>query len=161
MEKNVSLSEIRKKYKKLESKYKLPSFSDLNEEFEIEKVQERETEFLLREIRRAMSDKVIAFLRFLELFLNPVTAPLFVLVALKNMSIQDKEKMESLYQELVRVEIKSIILDIEYSEAEEAKFIKEIYAKWKEVKKELGEICKEIEKVHEKSSEKKSKSYFG
>ncbi|MEM2089723.1 MAG: hypothetical protein QXL88_01375 [Candidatus Pacearchaeota archaeon] len=160
MSKYFGLSEIKKKYQKLEKKYRLPKFTELNKEFDIEKVQEHETEFLLREIRRTMSEKVGAYLRFLELFLNPVASPLFVLMALKEINLHDKEKMERIYQELVQIEIKSIVLDVDYKEEEEAKFIKEIHKKWKEIKEDLKKVCKEIESSHLKT-EKKAKSYFG
>lgn len=160
MNKFFGLSEIKKKYKELEKKYKLPSFSELNKEFDIEKVQERETEFLLREIRRTISEKAGAYLRFLEFFLNPVASPLFVLMALKGMNLHEKEKMEKLYQELVQIEIRSITLDINYEEQEEAKFIKDVYKKWQEIKGDLQKIFKEIENLHSKI-EKKNKTYFG
>ncbi|MCS7134595.1 MAG: hypothetical protein NZ889_01930 [Candidatus Pacearchaeota archaeon] len=160
MIKQSGLSEIKKRYKKLEKKYKLPNFSELNKEFDVEKVQERETDFLLREIRRVMSDKVGAYLRFLELFLNPPAAPLFVLISLKGMVAHHKEKIEEIYRELVKIEIRSIALDVHYEEQEEAKFIREVYKKWKEFKDDLKSICKEIENLHSKI-EKKNKTYYG
>ena len=159
--KESRLAEIKKEYSILSKKYKLPDFSELNKEFEIEKIQERETDFLLREVRRAISDKIVAYLKFLELFLNPVAAPLFVLIALKGMNQSDKETMEKLYKDLVGLEIKSIALDTEYKESEEVKFIKEAINTWNSVKKDLIDLCKEIEKAHIKSSEKKKKDYFG
>lgn len=160
MSKYPGLSALKEKYKKLEKKYKLPPFSELNKEFDIEKIQERETDFLLREIRRCISEKVGAYLRFLELFLNPPSAPLFVLIALKEMSANEKEKMEELYKELVMIEMGSIALDVSYDETKEVNFIKEVYKKWKELKKDLEEVCREIEILHSKR-EKKSKVYYG
>ncbi|UCD20625.1 MAG: hypothetical protein JSW08_02520 [archaeon] len=161
MEKHHGLNELKKEYSKFVKKYKLPEFSELNKEFEIEKVQEKETEFLLREIRRAISEKIVAFLKFLELFMNPSGAPLFILISLKGLTHSKKEKIEHLYSELVKTELGSVSLDIEYQEKEEVRFIKECYKKWKEVKPDLHGIFKELEKIHSKGSEKKTKSYFG
>ena len=57
-----SLAEFKKEYEKLQKKYKLPVFDDLNRDFEIERVYERETDFPMREIRKVMMDKVLGYL---------------------------------------------------------------------------------------------------
>lgn len=155
------LSEVKKQYEPLKKKYKLPEFLKLNEEFEIEKIQEKETDFLLREIRRAMSDKIAAFLKFLELFLNPQFAPLFILASLKNFTPKEKDSIEKIYKELANIEFFSIDLDINYNEDKEARFIRETFKKWQELKPQLQEISEVILQLQKKSSEKKDKSYFG
>jgi hypothetical protein len=161
MEERKVLSEIKKQYEPLRKKYKLLSFDDMNKEFEIEKVQERETDFLLREVRRAVSEKIVAFLKFLELFMNPASAPLFVLLSLKNIGPDQKEKIEELYKELVEIELSSVALDLDYKEIEEAKFILRVVKRWKEVKKDLTSVFSEIEKIHSKDLDKKTKNYYG
>ena len=156
-----SLEKIKKQYEPLKKKYKLPEFSKLNEEFEVEKIQERETDFLLREIRRAISDKVSAFLRFFELFVNPQAAPVFVLISLKNLTSKEKEIVERTYKELVELELAAVNRDINYNEAKEAQSILRVMKKWQELKPELEEVTTAILKVQEKVGEKKGKSYFG
>lgn len=157
--KESNLEQIKKKYESLRKKYGLPSFNKLNEEFEIEKVQEKETDFLLREIRRATTEKIAAFLHFFELFLNPVTAPLFVLVSLKELTASDKELIESIYRQLVNIELTSIALDMAYNEKKEAQFIKQITEKWQELKTELQEFSALLLKIQTKQKEKRS--YLG
>lgn len=156
-----NLERIKKQYEPLKKKYKLPEFSKLNEEFEIEKIQEKETDFLLREIRRAISDKIAAFLRFFELFLNPQAAPIFVLTSLKNFTVKEKEAIENIYKELVKLELVSVSLDISYKESKEGQFILEALKKWQEMKPEIQEIADSIVKFQGKVGEKKGKSYFG
>ncbi|MEM4152504.1 MAG: hypothetical protein QXK80_00035 [Candidatus Pacearchaeota archaeon] len=156
-----TLERIKKQYEPLKKKYKLPEFSKLNEEFEIEKIQERETDFLLREIRRVMSEKIAAFLRFLEFFLNPQLAPLFILTSLKNLTPKEKDSIEKIYKELTNLELVSINLDINYNEEKEASFIKETLKKWQDLKPQLSEISEAILQIQKKSNDKKSKSYFG
>ncbi|MGB9708020.1 MAG: hypothetical protein ACPLXC_01695 [Candidatus Pacearchaeota archaeon] len=156
-----SLEKIKKQYEPLKRKYKLPEFSKLNEEFEIEKIQEKETDFLLREIRRAISDKISAFLRFFELFVNPQAAPVFVLVSLKNLTSKEKEIIERAYKELVELELAAVNRDISYDESKEAQSILRVFKKWQELKPELEEVTTAILRVQEKSGEKKGKSYFG
>lgn len=159
--KENNLAILKKDYERFYKKYKLPKFSELNQEFEIEKLQEKETDFLLREIRRAISDKIAAFLRFFEMFLNPQAAPIFILAMLKSLSSQDKEIIEKIYRELVSFELTSLTLDIIYNEKKEADFIKDIYKRWQKLKIELQEFSKIMEKIKSKEKEKKRKTYFG
>ena len=53
----LTLEELKKEYEKLKKKHNLPIFKGMNEDFEIEKLQEKETELLLREVRRIMIEK--------------------------------------------------------------------------------------------------------
>lgn len=156
-----SLAKLKKEYSSFEKKYKLPKFHYLNAEFEIEKLQGHETDFLLREIRRTMTDKIAAFLKFFELFLNPQAAPLFILSALKSISSQEKEKIEKIYKKIIQLEIKSISLDISYEEKREADFIKNTYEKWQVLKEELKIIDDILSKIKEETVARKDKSYFG
>jgi hypothetical protein len=156
----VSLEELKKQYSPFQKKYKLPDFSKLNEDFDIEKAQEKETEFLLREIRREITDKVAAFLRFFELFLNPQAAPLFVLGMLKNLNLHEKEIIGKIYKELVALEIEAVNLDIKYNEIDEARFIKGSFKKWQGMKPELERIGNSLRKIQTKEPKGK-RSYFG
>jgi hypothetical protein len=159
MKENI-LNEVKKKYEPLKGKYKLPNFSDLNKDFEIEKVQDHKTEFLLREVRKSVGEKVGAFLRFLETILNPVMGPVFILNSIKNLSSNDKELIKKNYELLVELEIKAISLDVDYNEKAEAEFIKEAYKKWQEIKPDIKEIIDSLKKAQE-SKEDKRKSYLG
>jgi hypothetical protein len=158
--KDSVLNDIKKRYGPLKKKYKMPEFNKLNEEFEIEKIQEHETDFLLREIRKDVGEKVGAFLRFLETILNPVVAPVFVLNSLKNLSSHDKELIKKNYEMLVELEIKAIGLDVEYNEKKEAEFIKEAFKKWQDAKPEIKEIVHSLGKA-QFTTDSKSKSYLG
>jgi len=155
------LNQLKKDYLKLEEKYKLPSFCELNEEFDIEKVQELETETLLREIRKVIMDKVLAYLRFIEMFLNPSQAPMFFLGLIKGIDASDRKTLESLYDKLGRLEINVIGVDNDYSEKSEADFIKHISKEWKEIKEDMKKISSSLKKNWDRKAEKKEKSYLG
>ena len=90
MVKESSLEDLKKDYEKLKSKYALPSFKELNEEFDIEKAAEQETECLIREVRKLIMEKVIAYLRFIEMLLNPSNAPMFFFALVKGLTSVDK-----------------------------------------------------------------------
>lgn len=157
----AGLDKLKKDYGILQMKYKLPDFKHLNEEFEIERIAEKETDMLLREVRKAVTEKVVAFLRFLELMINPSNAPFFLLSILKNLNSNDKKIIEDIYKHMCEFEIKAISLDLKYSEKAEAEFIKESAKKWQAMQDELEELGGMIEHAWNASSTKKERSYFG
>lgn len=154
------LHKLKAQYESLRKKYKLPEFSKLNEDFEIEKIQEHETDFLLREIRRTIVEKIAAVLKFLEIIVNPNEAsPAFVFAMLKEMKPDMKKGIERMYKELSSIEISSITLDLDYGEKNEARFIKEQCKNWEKTKKELKAMIKNLDSMWK--GEKEKKSYFG
>lgn len=155
------LADLKKEYEKAQEKYKLPSFQALNEDFEIEKAVEHESEILLREIRKVMMDKVIAYFRFIELLLNPSNAPMFFLFLLKGLEATDRKNIEDIYNKLGKIEIDVLSLDNNYSEKSEAEFIKKMYKEWQEVKKDMQKLVDVFSKSWDRKSEKKEKGYLG
>ena len=157
----LGLKRLKKEYEQLKDKYSLPDFQEMNYEFEIEKLQDKETETLAREIRRLMSEKNTYYLKFIEMFLNPGAAPMFFLVLVKNMNHVEKKLLEELYNKLGRNEILSLKLDNKHDEKKEAEFIKKFYKEWQEIKEKFGEVLKVLEESWERKSEQKEKGYLG
>ena len=161
MEKEYGLDALKQEYKKIQENYSLPSFEELNEDFNIEKAAEVEVELLIREIRRFIADKLSNYLRFVEAILNPVNVQMFVYSLIKSLETQEKEKLTEIYKKLSKNELRLIELDIEYSEEKEALFIRESFIMWQEMKKELLEIIEKVNKNWDNKSESKNKDYFG
>ncbi|MFC1686228.1 hypothetical protein ACFLZZ_04395 [Nanoarchaeota archaeon] len=140
------LLKLKKNYAILQKKYKLPSFSELNEDFEIEKLQDRETDYLLKGVRRAMIEKIANVVRFLELLLNPseTPTPMFILAMLKNINTETRKNVEVLYKELSSVELSSLALDVSYDENVEAEFVRNINTAWKKQKLVIKEVTKRL-----------------
>jgi len=161
MAKESSLEKLKKDYDKLRAKYKLPDFQELNEEFDIEKVAENETECLLREIRKAIMDKAIAYLRFIEMLLNPSNAPLFFLALVKGLTSQDKRILERLYDKIGHFEIDAIELDCRYNEKDEAEFIKKITREWKTIREDMMKLVEVLRRNWSQKSKKDERGYCG
>jgi len=159
--KESSLEELKKDYKKIEQKYKLPSFQELNEDFDIEKVAERETDMLLREIRKTIMDKVIAYLRFIEMLLNPSNAPMFFFALVKSLKQDDKKELEKIYGKICSLEIDAVELDCQYKENKEAEFIKKINKDWKTIKKDVLKIVVILKKNWHQKTKNSEKGYLG
>ena len=65
------LQELKDQYSELQKKHNLPSFDEMNKDFYIEKLAELESDLLMREIRKFISDRLYNYLRFIENLLNP------------------------------------------------------------------------------------------
>lgn len=157
----MELNELKKRYSVYEKKYKLPSWKEICEDFDIERVIERDTDYLLREIRKLVVDKVVSYLRFFELLLNPGNAPLFFLILIKGMNGNDKKLIENIYFKLGGFEILVIALDIEYSEKAEAEFLLKIYKEWQSVKDDMKKFSETVMRNWNSKGEKKDRAYFG
>lgn len=159
--KESDLKELKKDYLVLQKKYSLPAFQQLNEEFDIEKVAEHETDCLLREIRKAIMDKAIAYLRFIEMLLNPTNAPMFFFALVKGLTAQDKRSLERIYEKLGSFEIDVIELDCRYNEKDEAEFIKKIAVEWKDIGNEMIKLVEILRRNWSQKSGKSNRGYFG
>jgi len=155
------LENLKKEYEKLALKYKLPDYKTVNEEFDIEPLAERETETLLRETRKVIMDKIIAYLRFAEMLINPSNAPMFFFTILKGIDFNDKKLLEEVYAKLGRLEVEVIVVDNDYSESGEADFINHVFSEWADIKKNMRVVAKALQSGWDKKREKSDKSYLG
>jgi hypothetical protein len=150
-----------KEYKLIEKKFNLPEFEKLQEDFDLNKITEREGGILIRDVRRAIGEKIAGYLHFFETLSNPTAPPLFVYTFLKNLSDNNKKEIKDIYKELSRMQIKLIKLDTIFNEKDEIDFIKETYSGWQKMKKRIYSLVDNFEKEFEKSSNETEKSYFG
>ncbi|MBT3405323.1 hypothetical protein HN832_00460 [archaeon] len=155
------LDELKKVYLEIQKKYSLPDFDKLNEDFNIEKLADVETEYLIREIRKFMADKFSNYLRFIETILNPVNAQVLVFTIIKTLGSAEKEILSEIYKKLAKKEVELIELDIQFSEEREAEFVKDSFAIWQGMKKDLLQIIGVIKKNWNNKVESNGKNYFG
>jgi hypothetical protein len=161
MAENWNLEKLKVNYKILQEKYFLPTFEQLNEDFQIEKITLFETELLLKEIRTCITNKFFNYLRFLESMINPANASMFVFAMAKTVDEKDREKLIKLYKEFSRLEVDLVDLDLQYLEEKEADTIKKYYPLWQEMKKELFAILDIIKKNWDAKKEDNGKGYYG
>lgn len=159
-EQKNDLEDLKKAYEEIRIKHELPLFEKINEDFHIEKIAGTETDYLIREIRRFMSDKIQNYLRFMETMINPVNAPLFILSLIKNVEEKEKKILSEIHSKLSKIQTSLIELDLKYSEEKEVKFIKENYENWQKIKEELLEIISSLNEKKEKKT-RGNNTYFG
>lgn len=158
---NEGLDILKEHYSVLQSKYALPDFQYLNENFDIESLASNETEMPLKKIRKQITEKVSSGLRALEMFLNPQNAPLFIFTIIKSFSQTDKEIINEVYHQFAEFEIEAFGLETVYSEKKEAEFIKKVCVSWKDISADFNRIYDSMKVNFRKESKKQEKSYFG
>jgi hypothetical protein len=141
--------------------HELPAFKAITEDFDIEKVFEKDSNFVLRDIRHAIVEKITAYSQFFETLQNPSSAPMFIFALLRNTTEADKVIISEIYNKLAKVQIDSIKLDTIYSEQNEATFIKETHETWQDLKGKILKLIQKLEKETEKETTSGTKGYFG
>lgn len=155
-----NIEKIKTKYKQLKQKYPLPEFEQLAQDFDIEKIAEKESSFLLREIRKAIIEKITAYMQLIETFLNPSSPPMFIFTILKNLEAETRKSMKQIYKEFAKLQLQAIKLDAIYSEEKEAGFIIQSQKIWQKIKRELYKLLEQFEKKFEQEANSEKRSYF-
>jgi hypothetical protein len=155
----TKLKDFKEEYEKLRKEHNLPSFKEMNEDFDIEKI-DRESETLLRAVRKVAMEKVVSTIGFIEMLFNPQNSPRMYHKYLQTISSGDRELLEKIYFNLADLILVALDAEMEYDERREADTINKIFKKWSELKPDLKVIFKNLKNPQE-FNEKKTKSYFG
>ncbi len=151
--------EIKKQYLELAKKYKLPHYSILNNEFEISLIEH--PDFLLREIRRKIAEKLDYYARTLEELLS-AEPTLNSLHECKNLSDEKKKKVYLVHRTLMTMVRSSAEVGITNSEEENSAFIKNALEQWSKIKHALKDVIIMMkDSWKEEASEKEELGYFG
>ena len=157
----MKLEDMKKEYEKLSKKYNLPKFNELNSDFEIEKF-DKDSDSLLKAIRKLMMEKIVNSMTFLEMLINPVNAPRMYMPYLRTMSTEDRKIIDDIYSTLADLSILSLDLEIDSSEKSEGDLIKKVSDKWVFAKPGFRKILGNMKKPSNVSNDnKKERSYFG
>ncbi len=144
------LEQLKQDYLPLQEKYCLPCFDELNQDFQIEKIAGIETDYLIREIAKLVSERLSDFMRFIEGILNPVNGSILVFSILRALGQEEKKVLAEVYKTIAKTELKMIRLGLDFDENKEAEFIKEAVSLWKEVKPKISKILDSIDSNWEK-----------
>ncbi len=155
--------DLKEEYEKLRKNYKLPSYEDLDREFELLYVAKlEEIKFPLRFIRRRITDKLSWFCNMMQNIIQPNPGSLISLEESKFFSDNDRAKIINLLKELMYFERESLILEVYFNEKDDVEFINNIFDIWDKTKKEIKFITDILKKGWKKEMKKEEKEhYFG
>ena len=129
--------DIAKKYGELAKKYDLPSFEQLDVDFEIGDIEN--DHFLLREVRRHMMEKIEDLVKILE----PILQPDVIICDMHECKIFDdesKKELYDLYRTLMFFHRYSIEISINEIDETSSKFISKFYKEWEKIKPVFSKI---------------------
>ncbi len=150
---------IKETYSNLQKKYKLLRFEEINKEFEISTIEKEE--FLLREIRRKIAEKVELYTKVIDGVLQPEPT-IASLHEIKALSEHEKEKAYELYKKLMIINRKNIETSINESDSKTADYIKETLKQWDDIKHRFLAIIKKLKESWKSETELKQElNYLG
>ncbi len=150
--------DLKEEYNKLK---KLPRFEDLNDEFELSSANIKDENFLIRNIRRRLNEKVIFYCRIIEGLLYPNANNLMGMLEVKSFDEKEKEKITRLYKKLMEFERESLMLDVNPDEKKETEFINILFKEWKKFKEEMIQVTKKMKESWHLEEKEQKDNYFG
>lgn len=131
------MEKIKEEYQKIAKLHKLPSFDSLNNEFEISDIEE--SDFLLREIRRKIDEKMENFVKVLDPVLQP-EAVLCDMHECKALNDEEKKKAYDVYRKIMYFNRLSIETTINEDDKKTSAFIENVWKEWDNIKKDFLEV---------------------
>lgn len=133
----MDIKDLPKAYESLQKKYTLPTYNDLNNEFELLYVSAAlvSLDFPLRFIRRRMADRCGNAVNYLQALLQPNPGSLVLMRESSFFTSDEKSKMGDLLQQMITLERQSFVLDLQGDEKQDAKYIHDTFKQWLALKK--------------------------
>lgn len=145
-------------YNQLKTKYNLPSYEELDLNFEIGLPDDKA---VLRVIRKKMSEKLEMYSKMLEEYIQP-DSNFSIFYEVKDFTEEDKKNMLSIFKKMMIFYRWSVKLNLGFSEEEDAKFINELFVFWKDVKEFISKILDKVMESWTKEDTKEiHQAYFG
>ena len=153
------IDKIQKELQDTIKKYRLPSFKDLDSEFEISNIDH--DGFLTRAIRRKMVEKLEFFVKIIEILIFPDASSLASMQESKLLDEDHRNNLLKLYKHLMIYDRISLSLEIDNDDKKNIKFIQDLYSEWNVVKPQLMEVVKIMTDSWSKDDESIEEKYFG
>ena len=151
--------DIKEEYSKL--KHILPKFEDLDDEFEISNASIKNKNFLLRNIRRRVNEKVIFYCRIIEGLIYPNSNNIVGMLEIKFFDEEEKNNLSKIYKKLMQFERESLSIDVNPDDKKDVEYINTVFKQWRQYKEELIKITKKMKDSWKMQEEITKDSYFG
>ena len=116
------VNEIEKEYDKLNKKYKLPKFKDIDSEFEISTLEN--SNFLMRNILRKIEEKLEYHAEVIGNLVHPDASNMSTMYEIRFFSDDEKNDMYMLFKKLMKANRSILELIVINDEKKQAEFIK-------------------------------------
>ena len=154
------MATIENRYNVLKTKYGLPDYTSLNNNFIIEDI-DAETTLILAKIRIKIHEKIDYYVKIIESILQPDSI-LTSMYETHYVNDQQKKQLYVLFKKLMQIIRKSNLASINNTDELNAVFIKDSYGKWSSLKPDIEKHIRKLSEVWKKETDiKNDYSYFG
>jgi hypothetical protein len=153
-------NDIQHHYQGLQKQHKLPEFALVDKEFEISNIDK--PGFLLRNIRRKISERLDDVTQFLEPFVQPDANSFTSLFEYRALSEADRREVLKQFQHLMALYRSCIDAELSVDDAQDAAIIARIINEWPAIRAALRPIVQKVAASWPKPLERKDVvGYFG
>ncbi len=156
--------DLKKSYEVLAKKYKLPSYDELDYEFELLLLGTViEIPFPLRFVRRRINERIGWTCNIIQAILQPNPSSLISVQESNFFSKEDKGNIATLLKELMALERSSLSLDLNFDEKNDAEMITKLLKSWRQYKPQIIKISEKLRDgwEHQQKETTKREQYFG
>ena len=146
-------------YDEFAKKYDLPSFEEMESNFEISSMSDEED--FGRALLKKIQSHIDFYVSLLEDFIQP-DATLGTMREASVLSSSDMILINQLYSKFMYRSRSVLLLNIDYSEHESMVFVKDFYSDWVILKKDIYDVVERVRKVWNGNVKvKEDRGYFG
>jgi len=140
---------IKQAYNTLRKKYKeLPDFDKLNNEFEISTIEKED--FLLRDIKRKISEKIQQLQELLEKIINPELKSFADVYECRCFTNTEKQQVLEIYKQLLFLDRSIKEADLIQDEKTDVKAIKTALKEWPEFRQKARKLVEKLKECWKK-----------
>ena len=155
-EKENKLEKLKKNYELARKKYKLPAFDDIDDEFEIRKIDPDLN--VVREVRRVIGFRLQGFADIFESILNPQPSSLHSMIETKIFEKHEIEPYFALYKKMWAFIHEGLHAWLQ-SEEKEAGYINKMWKEWPAIKPQMRKFFGKLEAGWQKTEKEKTENY--
>ena len=156
------MKDLKERYVALQKNYKLPSFEELNNEFELLSLPAlEEIPKPLSFIRRRINDRIAWACNLIQIIIQPNPGSFITMYESGLFDKIEKNKMSQLLKELMILERESLCIDVDGTEEQDAQYILTITKVWPQHKKELRKIGETLKQGWREERKAVQSSYLG
>jgi hypothetical protein len=158
------VNHIEQHYADLKKKHSLPDFALLDKEFEISTIEK--PEFLLRNVRRKVGERLDSATQLLDPLIQPDAGSFVHLSEYRALTEGDRREMMKHFQHILQLTLACIDAEMGCDDARDAEFIKRAAAEWPLLREAIRPFVQKIgvawTKTHEhKEHGNNDAGYFG
>ncbi len=148
---------MKDEYNQLKKKLNLPDFEKLDSEFEISAVEQKE--FLLRSIRRKITEKLVGFTEIFDEILQPEKPS--TMYESNFISENERKAIFDIYKKLMYLIRLSEEISIDEDDKKDTDFINKALNDWLLLKENIEEALSKMKEAWTKQLKKEEEAYFG